>query len=79
MVAVKPSITGICRSISTASKGRIGGSHRRHRLRAIAGDLHQRAFVFQQLACHLLVVQVVFGHQQAHAGQPPGTGHAGWD
>ena len=41
-----------------------------HRLLAMVGDLDHGALVFQQFARHLLVVQIVFNQQQAHAFQP---------
>ena len=48
---------------------RIGRRHRLNREQAVVGQLHLRAFVLKQFTRHLLVVGVVFHHQQPQACQ----------
>ena len=75
-VASKPSISGICTSISTRSNGCCVQG--RQRLLAVAGHHDRVPLLLQQADRQLLVDQVVLGQQDAQrrAGGPAGAGRS---
>ena len=50
-------------------ESRVGGGHGLDRQQAVVGNLHLGTFVLEQFARHLLVVGVVFHHQQTQTRQ----------
>ena len=71
----RPSISGICMSISTASNGTLASSIRRERPPARRRRGPPGALAAQQLGGDLAVQRVVLHYQQTHAPQPLGALH----
>ena len=66
-VASRPSISGICMSISTASNGTLASSTCLNARQPAVGEDHPGALAAQQLGGDLAVQRVVLHYQQTHA------------